>query len=68
VFYLLSCRVTEGVIREEHYGALLANPDLHVKLTGSWETTVGTLDTFGVYSYDYQALSFGLISVFKCIS
>ncbi|ELU39441.1 NIPSNAP domain-containing protein [Rhizoctonia solani AG-1 IA] len=31
---------------EKHYTGLLADSDLHVKLTGSWEVTVGKLDTF----------------------
>ncbi|QRW09291.1 NIPSNAP protein [Ceratobasidium sp. AG-Ba] len=38
---------------QEHYEALLADPDLHVKLTGSWETTVGPLDTF-VHILEYE--------------
>jgi len=38
---------------EEHYGTLLADPNLHVKLTGSWETTVGPLDTF-VHILEYE--------------
>ncbi|KAJ1302818.1 hypothetical protein OPQ81_003124 [Rhizoctonia solani] len=38
---------------EEHYQALLADPELHVKLTGSWEVTVGKLDTF-VHILEYE--------------
>lgn len=38
---------------QEHYEALLAEPDLNVKLTGSWETTVGPLDTF-VHILEYE--------------
>ncbi|KAG8701288.1 hypothetical protein FRC08_004182 [Ceratobasidium sp. 394] len=38
---------------QEHYEALLADPEMHVKLTGSWETTVGTLDTF-VHILEYE--------------
>lgn len=26
---------------------LLADPEFHVKLTGSWEVMIGPLDTFG---------------------
>ncbi|KAF8602047.1 NIPSNAP-domain-containing protein [Ceratobasidium sp. AG-I] len=37
----------------EHYAALLANPDLHVKLTGSWEHVIGELDTF-VHILEYE--------------
>ncbi len=33
--------------REKYYTGLINDPELHVKLTGSWETTVGPeLDTF----------------------
>ncbi|KAH7338996.1 NIPSNAP-domain-containing protein [Rhizoctonia solani] len=38
---------------DEHYHALLADPELHVKLTGSWEVTVGKLDTF-VHILEYE--------------
>lgn len=35
------------VYREKYYTGLTQDPELHVKLTGSWETTVGPeLDTF----------------------
>lgn len=39
--------VYSRVCREKYYTALINDPELHVKLTGSWETTVGPeLDTF----------------------
>ncbi|KAF8753959.1 NIPSNAP protein [Rhizoctonia solani] len=38
---------------EKHYTGLLADSDLHVKLTGSWEVTVGKLDTF-VHILEYE--------------
>lgn len=38
---------------EKHYSSLLADPDLHVKLTGSWETQIGELDTF-VHILEYE--------------
>ena len=38
---------------QEHYTSLLADPELHVKLTGSWEITVGQLDTF-VHILEYE--------------
>jgi len=31
---------------EKYYSAIKDDPNLHVKLTGSWETIVGELDTF----------------------
>ena len=36
--------------REKYYMGLINDPELHVKLTGSWETIVGPeLDTFRTY-------------------
>jgi len=32
--------------RERYYAGIKDDPKLHVKLTGSWETTVGEQDTF----------------------
>lgn len=37
----------DTLFREKFYAGVAADPDLHVKLTGSWETIVGELDTFG---------------------
>lgn len=38
---------TLAFYREKYYIGLINDPELHVKLTGSWETTVGhELDTF----------------------
>jgi hypothetical protein len=31
--------------REEYYTGIISDPDLHVKLSGSWETLVGEQDT-----------------------
>jgi len=31
---------------EKYYTAIKDDPELHVKLTGSWETIVGEQDTF----------------------
>jgi len=35
------------------YAGIAADPDLHVKLTGSWETVIGELDTF-VHILEYE--------------
>ena len=45
---LICCVVFTLVFyREKYYTSLINDPELHVKLTGSWETTVGPeLDTF----------------------
>lgn len=32
--------------REEYYTGLVSDPELNVKLSGSWETLVGEQDTF----------------------
>jgi hypothetical protein len=43
---LLRC-VYSWVYSEKYYTTLIEDPELHVKLTGGWETTVGPeLDTF----------------------
>lgn len=31
---------------EKYYLGLIKDPELHVKLTGNWETTIGEQDTF----------------------
>lgn len=36
-----------SVRSEKYYAAIKDDPRLHVKLTGSWETLVGSQDTFG---------------------
>jgi hypothetical protein len=41
-----SCRSNSPCYREKYYSAIKDDPNLHVKLTGSWETIVGELDTF----------------------
>lgn len=33
--------------REKYYVGLKNDSELHVKLTGSWQTLIGDLDTFG---------------------
>lgn len=35
---------------EKYYTGVKSDSDLHVKLTGSWETIVGENDTFGLSS------------------
>ena len=37
--------LTVGV-REAYYTGIKDDPELHVKLTGSWETVVGEQDVF----------------------
>lgn len=37
-------------ISEAYYTAIKDDPELHVKLTGSWESVVGEQDVFCVYS------------------
>ena len=32
--------------RKDYYASIKDDPELHVKLTGSWEVTVGEQDTF----------------------
>ena len=32
--------------REDYYATIKDDPELHVKLTGSWEVVVGDQDTF----------------------
>lgn len=32
--------------REEYYTGIIGDPELHVKLSGSWETLIGEQDTF----------------------
>lgn len=44
---LLMCAVR----REEYYATIKDDPELHVKLTGSWETVVGEQDTFCKLSF-----------------
>jgi len=38
------------LFREKYYAGIKDDPELHVKLTGSWETLVGQQDTFGMSS------------------
>jgi hypothetical protein len=39
------------VAAEKYYTGLIADPNLHVKLTGSWQTTIGPeLDSFGWFT------------------
>ncbi|TDL28080.1 NIPSNAP-domain-containing protein [Rickenella mellea] len=38
---------------ESYYTAIKSDPNLHVKLTGSWETVVGELDTY-VHILEYE--------------
>jgi len=40
-------------VAEEYYAGIASDPSLHVKLTGSWETVVGELDTF-VHILEYE--------------
>lgn len=37
------------LFREKYYAGIKDAPELHVKLTGSWETLVGQQDTFGMF-------------------
>ena len=39
--------------REQYYMGIKDDPDLNVKLTGSWETVVGSQDTF-VHILEYE--------------
>ncbi|CAE6464735.1 unnamed protein product [Rhizoctonia solani] len=50
---------------DEHYHALLADPELHVKLTGSWEVTVGKLDTFGKCTFLNMRITEAMIVLYK---
>lgn len=36
----------DATISENYYTGLIRDPNLHVKLSGSWETLVGQQDTF----------------------
>lgn len=53
----LSCtrRCFKGInlFREKYYAGIKDAPELHVKLTGSWETLVGQQDTFGMSSMTF---------------
>jgi hypothetical protein len=40
------------LFREKYYAGIKDAPELHVKLTGSWETLVGQQDTFGMFFND----------------
>ncbi len=35
--------------REKYFTGLIADPAFKIKLTGSWETVVGELDTYGEF-------------------
>lgn len=55
---LCPCRSKPHCYREKYYSAIKDDPELHVKLTGSWETIVGELDTFrGFYFLSCTTLS-----------
>jgi hypothetical protein len=47
----LECLEEYKKAAEIYYTSLIADPELHVKLTGSWETTLGPdMDSFGKVS------------------
>ena len=49
-FMVLRSAILEVIklFREKYYAGIKDAPELHVKLTGSWETLVGQQDTFGM--------------------
>lgn len=45
--YGIICRyLTTCAHREQYYSAIKDDPELHVKLSGSWEAVLGEQDTF----------------------
>jgi hypothetical protein len=44
------------LFREKYYAGIKDDPELHVKLTGSWETLVGQQDTFGRFFNDISLI------------
>lgn len=44
------------LFREKYYAGIKDDPQLHVKLTGSWETVVGQQDTFGMFFQGHHRL------------
>lgn len=45
---MLACERRELILQSEtYYTGLVSDSQLHVKLTGSWETVVGEVDQFG---------------------
>lgn len=47
------CREAYKAAAEEYFTGLASNPDLKVKLTGSWETLIGPVDNF-VHILEYE--------------
>ena len=44
--------------REKYYTGLINDPELHVKLTGSWGTTIGPeLDTFRTFPQTFAIIA-----------
>lgn len=51
--------------REEYYTGIIGDPELRVKLSGSWETLVGEQDTFCKRTDPYL-LPLPVDSTFSC--
>lgn len=52
-----------NLFREKYYAGIKDAPELHVKLTGSWETLVGQQDTFGMSSTSFR---FSRLDIMLC--
>lgn len=62
VKYATLTRLNGVPCSEGYYASIKDDPELHVKLTGSWETVVGEQDTFCMSSMTLFVESFLIIA------